>query len=95
MKKRLCVAVIVCLSVFNVYLVYADDYPDPGLDPNYQPENVTVGDENMTENTVPANESEVDEKDSLENDEAREDKDYDEFEGRAEEIQDDLKKPID
>lgn len=91
MKKFLITILIVCLCMFFGSVLYSDDLPEDGMDPNYAPEDVKVPDENLNENTIPVNEPEIEEKDNLENDESRENSDYNTFEERIGEIQSDQK----
>lgn len=94
MKKFLGAVLIICLCMFFGSALYSDDLPDEGMDPGYEPENVTVPDERLNENTVPVDEPEIEEKNDLENDEDREDSNYNAFEGEINEIKADQKETI-
>lgn len=95
MREFLSVVLVICLCMLTGSVLYSEDIteelPEDGMYPDYTPENVTVPEERLIEDTVPVNEPEIEEKDRLENDESDEDRDYNAFEGEINEIQADQK----
>jgi hypothetical protein len=87
MRKYLFVVFVIFLCMYAVPSLYSEDLPEPGMAPDYEPEDVQVPDEEIGESTAPVNESEIEEKDELENDEEREEKDYNTFENETGEIE--------
>ncbi len=59
-----------------------DMVPEDGMEADYEPEDVGVPDDPLLQPSVPINESEIEEKDDLENDMAVEDSDVDSFEDK-------------
>lgn len=91
LKMFLGTVLIICLCLFIGPALYSEDLPEEGMNPGYEPENVTVPDEKLIENTVPVDEPEINEDATLKDDESKEDSNANTFEDKVNDIQSDQK----
>jgi len=90
-KKIFSVCFIICFTMIISLAICEEELPEDSMSPDYTPDNVKVPEESLEESIPPVNESEMNEEAELKNDEERENRDYNTFEGEINEIQNDEK----